>query len=180
MWWVPKCLTLSSTVCLGLFVPLSGVVKTGRNMRDGCEHCLHGVMCAFSMLVMWNCSAGWWESAVTSSSVRRASLFMFTELKTQIPPTLHSKPRHTQVTFQGNLSGVHGMKDHSRFFGMWLLRLEVKQQKYCIVLPFYFVRFLGRGGVEVSLWGHVCILVLALEWLLKKKRKGLGGTDHQL
>lgn len=111
-------------------------------------------------------------------SICLASLVIFTEFKPPVPQTLRSKPRHMHVTFQGNLRGINGMKDRSRVFGMGQLRLEVKNQKYCICPPSLLGQVSGQKRGQVSyVSGCVCILDVAVEWPLGGKERDLVGLS---
>lgn len=86
MWWVPTCrFTLSSTVYPGLFIPVRSSRDRWKHKSEvGCEPLLHGVMtCAFPILVLWNCSAKWWESVLTNPVVAWLPLSFLQNLNLQ-------------------------------------------------------------------------------------------------
>lgn len=100
-----------------------------------------------------------------SPRIRLASLFFFTECKPPIPQTVHSKPRHMQVTFRGNSRGVNGMKDRS---SLWDVTVKVRGKKarrlYLPSLLILSVFWTEEGS------GCVCILVVVVEWPLGGKK----------
>lgn len=87
-----------------------------------------------------------------SPRIRLASLFFFTECKPPIPQTVHSKPRHMQVTFRGNSRGVNGMKDRSSLWDVTVKVRGKKSKKTVFALPLDFVSFLDRRGVRLCLY----------------------------